>query len=248
MPRSNEPRSNEPRSGEPPSGGPGLRFPGCEDVLDRLDLYLDGLDGSDGAEEGLDGLPEDERTGVESHLSRCPSCARELGRARRVRDQLRALPREPFETPFETGLAESASVPVWQRASAPWLRWAVPAAVALGLGIALLVVLPWLRAGGPRGTGPSLAAQGSATGAPQEISPEQLARAELEARYALARLAQATRRARRELEQDVLARHVLVPVQQTLQRSLTVPPEVTPGDHQNPGRSPAPTTERPRSL
>lgn len=224
------PKSNKHRNGPhaEPSGSGGV--PSCDDVLDRLDLYLDTLDGTDGADEGLPGLADDERAAVEAHVTRCPACARELSRARWIRDGLRTLPEVPY----------APKAPVEPEAPArilpgPWLRWAVPVAAAAVLVVAVLVAHPE-RSGDPAPPTTATIEKTAPEDAAPEISPEELARAELEARYALARLAEATRRARREIREDVLARHVVAPVQRELLRSFQAVPEIDP---EAAGRKPA---------
>lgn len=203
----------------------------CDDVLDRLDLYLDTLDGTDGADEGLPALSAEERTAVEVHVTRCPACAQELSRARWVRDGLRALPEVPY-TPKAPAEREAPA----RILPGPWLRWAVPLAAAAVLVVAVLIAGPG-RAPEPAPEGPTTAAvEDRPQSAALDISPAELARAELEARYALARLAEATRRARREIREDVLARHVVAPVQRELLRSFHAPPEIDP---EAAGRKPA---------
>lgn len=227
MPKSNkheEPR-DEPRN-EPQTRAPGAAAPlSCDDVLDRLDLYLDTLDGTDGADEGLPGLADEERAAVETHVTRCPTCARELSRARWIRDGLRALPEVPYAPKAPAEKAAPARV-----LPGPWLRWAVPVAAAAALVVAVLLALP------ERSADPAPTTTTTVQDAETQISPEELARAELEARYALARLAEATRRARREIREDVLARHVVAPVQRELLRSFHAPPEIDP---EPAGRKPA---------
>jgi len=201
-----------PRSSEPPTPA---RL-SCDDALDRLELYLDGLDGSDGAEEGLAPLANDERTALEVHLSRCPSCARALSHARQVRDELRALPEPPL--PADAGRRDQRPSPQRRlHLPGPW-RWVVPVAAAAGVAIALgLALLPGL---GPSDTTPGDATPDASRAASQAVSPERLARAELEARYALARLAQVTQKARHEMRDEVLAEHVVAPMQESLMRSF----------------------------
>jgi len=200
-----------PRSNETPThiGLPGS--PGCDDVIDHLELYLDGLDGTDGSDEGLPGLTDAERATVEDHLTRCPACAQELGRAQRIRDGLRALPEVPFDLPL-----------AGRETRRPWTRWSVPLATAAVLLLALITGVVW-RTSQP------------ATSVP-EVSAEEMARAELEARYALARLAEVTRKTQEEITDEVLARHVVAPVQRRLMRSLGMPLD------------PEPSPEKPSSL
>jgi len=215
MPRFNEPHPSPPRAS-------------CDQALDRLELYLDGLDGTDGADEGLPALTGGERATLEDHLTRCPTCSRELARAQRIRDGLRALPAVPFELP-DPGRTEDLGTP-GRLLPGPWLRWAVPLAAAAMLVIAVLVALPRGPARGPMTVE-------TPTG-PETVSAEELARAELEARYALARLAEVTRKTEREIRDDVLARHVVAPVQRELLRSFGVAPDLDP----------KPTPEEPSSL
>jgi len=198
-------------------------------VIDHLELYLDGLDGTDGADEGLPSLSGDDKAVVEQHLTRCPSCAQELNRAQRIRDGLRALPDVPYELPGAEPTASEKLFPgTWAR---PAMRWAVPLAAAAVVAVAVWMALP-RNPGADPGTSP-----GTVTAA-HTVSDEELARAELEARYALARLAEATRRARREIREDVLARHVVAPVQRELLRSFSTPQ--IPEDAQQPPQPPQP--------
>lgn len=219
------PKSNEPTD-EPQDDTPGATMSlSCDDVLDRLDFYLDTLDGSDGSDEGLPGLDQVERAAVRSHLTHCPACAQDLSRARRIRDGLRALPEVP-DVSIDLPTAPPRLQP------GPWLRWGVPLAAATVLVVAVLLALPG-RFGDP--APPSTAAVESGEA---QVSPEELARAELEARYALARLAEATRRARREIREDILTRHVVAPVQRELLRSFQAPPELDPAmDPDSAGRN-----------
>jgi anti-sigma factor RsiW len=52
----------------------------CEWILERLDAFVD------------DDLGADERAAVAAHCAGCTDCAREMETARRIRDELRALP------------------------------------------------------------------------------------------------------------------------------------------------------------
>lgn len=217
MPRSNDP-PNEPLNEAQTKPGPG-----CDEVLDRLELYLDGLDGTDGSDEGLPGLTDDERAAVESHLTRCPACAQELGRAQRIRDGLRALPEVPFDLPLAGRKGRRPEIP-GKLLPGRWSRWSVPLAVAAVLVLAVVTGVLW-RTAQPPTTVP-------------EVSTEELARAELEARYALARLAEVTRKTQQEITDEVLARHVVAPVQRELFRSLGVPSRLDP----------KPSSQEPSSL
>lgn len=210
MPRSNDPPYPPPDEPSTDSSTEPHTLPGrgCEEVLDRLELYLDGLDGSDGSDEGLPGLTADERTLAEDHLTRCPACARELGRAQRIRDGLRALPEVPFDLPVAGEGKHRAETP-GKLLPGRWTRWSVPLAAAAVLVLAVVSAVVW-RSSQPATTVP-------------EVTAEELARAELEARYALARLAEVTRKTQDEITDEILARHVVAPVRRELFRTLGVP-------------------------
>jgi hypothetical protein len=166
-------------------------------VLDALEAYLDHLDGSDGTGEGLPAMAAEHLAAVSAHLEICPACARELALAGRIRAGLRALP--VAERGGTEGSTESSTE---ARRAAPWAAWAgvaVVAAAALGIAVAALVRTP--------------------APAPQ-YSAAAVARAETQARYAFARVAEISRRTGRELRDDVLTRRVAAPTAAAVVHSL----------------------------
>ena len=200
----------------------------CEDVREQLDAYLDALDGSDGAGEGLPSLPAGRREAIADHLGRCPSCARDLAVASRVRGELRALP-EP-ELPAEWTPPPRAGTPRPRRLELPgrpgWPRVPrLPAALlAAAAALALLLVLPLLRPAPGPAPGPA-------------FSAEEVARAERQARWAVARMARISARAGLELRDGALAPHLVAPVT----GPFTLNPKTTP----RPEEAGAPTSGRP---
>lgn len=151
----------------------------CDDILDRLEEHVDGE------------LTAAEAQRVERHLRRCSACAAELTLARRIRAELRALPGpEPA--------AERPATSAWTRRGGSWTgrhRWQLAAAAGLVL-VALAGVLSLDR---PPVEAPVQVARHEL---PYVVSDADLARAEQEARYALARVAEITRRARADLDQS----------------------------------------------
>lgn len=217
------PRSTDPDPTPTPPSGPAF---GCDETLERLELYLDTRDGSDGADEGLEPLAADEVQAVDRHLARCPGCAREMELATRLRGELRSLPEpalprslqrpfDPHRRPTRNHRGAAGPSPQLPPPRPSWSRWA-PYALATLLILAAVTVLPrWLGQGTPPAPEPA-------------TSPAQLARAELEARYALARVAEATRRANREIREDVLGRRLVQPVRDSLARTLMPEPPAQP--------------------
>jgi anti-sigma factor RsiW len=189
----------------------------CVDALERIEAYLDGE------------LEATEATALEHHSNACPACAEELAWARRVRQELRALP--PLECPpgvmdsvmaaaagpTATGTtgAEAAksvlSFPQRPRSAQRFAPWALRFAAAAAVVLAVLAGALLLRPTAPR---------------PQYTAAE-LAQAEKEARLAFAYLSTIQRRAGHKIQQDVLVKHVVGPPQQALSRIVELPQEAT---------------------
>lgn len=213
MPPSTEPTTN-----------PGQRPASCDAALDGLEAYLDSLDGSAGLEEGLPAEPPDRLASVAAHLERCPACARELALAMRIRRELRAFPepglprsRRPWP---ETGRpGPRPPKPAWRR---PGLL-AILGGFAAAAGVALVA---W--------TGLLTPATVSTPPQPDFPTAAEVARAEVEARYALARIAEVSDKTGLELRDDIFARRVVAPTTAALARSLNLR-----GDP-SPHRKPAP--------
>jgi anti-sigma factor RsiW len=193
----------------------------CAAVLPLLESYLD------------DELSPTESEGVREHLARCPACAAELRLAEAIQIGLRALPE--LDTPPEVlarvrALAaeetaeETAAVLPFER---PAPKLSHPgrfrfATLAAALVLALLGGLFLFQLRSPR-PAPQPSAATPAT-------PAEVARATAEARYALACIGRASRRAGLEIKDDVLPAHLVAPAVRGLSRSLgeTLNSESTP--------------------
>jgi len=105
----------------------------CGEALDRLDDLVDGT------------LPDEERLGVESHLSSCATCRDEVRRLRSILAEARALPRE--RTPGRDLWPEIAREIGSQKVVSPAFgrpaggrRW-MPALAAAAVAVAVLSVV-----------------------------------------------------------------------------------------------------------
>ncbi len=178
--------------------------PRCEEALDWIEPYLDG------------DLPEEEAARLRGHLAGCPACAAELELAIRIQSELRSLPQLdcPPEV-LERGRREGRGVVVPfesrrrnvrdRRAIGPRLA-AAAAVLALAVGGGAL----FLQVQRP----------------PDPPSPEQIAQATAEAKLALSYLGKATRRASVNLQEEVLAKRLVVPATRGVSRSLGEIPDL----------------------
>ncbi|MFP3941176.1 MAG: zf-HC2 domain-containing protein [Thermoanaerobaculia bacterium] len=208
----------------PEGAGGGL---GCEAVRDRLDAWLDGE---------LE-VPEDRA--VQAHLDDCAGCREELARARRLREALGdelpmlACPPEVTEGVL-AAVAREESRPAgpWDRLGELAGRLAGPGALRPALAAAalllLLVAAPLLyRAVVEPGAGdsdrdgaPAVTADGPEAPGPvtePEYTPEEVARAEEEARLVLAYVAAVGRDAGDTVQEEVFAQGLARPARRLLQ-------------------------------
>ncbi|HVT61173.1 MAG TPA: zf-HC2 domain-containing protein [Thermoanaerobaculia bacterium] len=197
----------------------------CAGALALLEPHLDGE------------LSPAEQARLATHLGSCPACAEELRLAGDVRHGLRALPEldcppEVLARAFAAAVRESAmpgAPPAarqaegrqrFRRLGRRWRSrleglsrhlpsWRLPhltpaariAAVCAALLVAILIVR-WPHR------------------EPPAPSPEEMARATREARFALAYVDQVSRRAALRLRDQVLERHLVLPAARDLSRSL----------------------------
>jgi anti-sigma factor RsiW len=162
---------------------------------------------------------------MQRHLASCGSCRDELAAARSIQEELHALPKLSCpDVVVETVLRQvAASQPesAWSRLRSELLQalggslWR-PAAAAAGVAaVALLIALLGHQ---PRHNG---------------YTPQELARAEVEARYAFAIVAQVTTRASDmalarvlgDVVRDVMGNQVIVPITDAVQKPFSKPPE-----------------------
>jgi len=186
----------------------------CPQTLERLETFVDG------------DLAAAEQALVASHLALCPGCSAEHRLALAVRGELHSLPELDMPAAAVASVLEKTSSPSWlDRAGkailTPWLRpqWA-GAAVAAAL-VALVGAALLLR---PDATTPS-----------PESDPT-VARAVLEARYALALVGSVNHRAGLELRDEVLRKRLVEPttrgLTQSFERALGSVPNTPEADDQ----------------
>ncbi len=164
--------------------------PFCEEALGLLEPFIDG------------DLSPSESTRLREHLERCPACAAELELAARIQRELRSLPQldcppEVLEKVERAGRSEVVPFPRRDRA---------------GLRIAAIAALLALAVGGG-----ALFLRFEERDRP---SPQEIAQATAEARYALAYIGKVTRRTRMNLREDVLEKRLVEPASRSVSRTL----------------------------
>jgi anti-sigma factor (TIGR02949 family) len=173
----------------------------CADVLDDLEAFLDG------------DLEPAEAARIQEHLEGCPTCAAELALAERIQRELRSLPLldcppEVLERVQQAGgkvlpfAPPAGPAPSARRSSLRPRLIAAAALVVLTLGGGL-VFLRFQEQG-------------------QQPSAAEIARAEREARFALAYFGKVSRRASLDLREEVIEKRLLAPVTRNVARSLTL--------------------------
>lgn len=178
----------------------------CEEALELLEPYLDG------------DLSPAQTSQLGEHLERCRACTAELELAGRIQRELRSMPQLdcPPEVLERSRLARRGEVvPFRPRDRSLGVRIAaIAAALLLAVG-AGAVFLRFDRRSQP--------------------SPQQIAQATAEARYALAYIGKVTRRTRLSLQYDVLQKRLVEPASRSVSRSLgeiprsAVPPAASAG-------------------
>jgi anti-sigma factor RsiW len=169
----------------------------CEESLDVLEPYVDG------------DLPAEEAFRLQEHLAGCPACAAELVLAEKVQRELRALPLPDcppgvLEKVRQAGKGEVVRFPREPRRER-----------TLGRRIAAVAAALILSVGG-----------GALFFHVEQVQRErqQIAQAELEARYALAYIGKLSRRTGLDIRDQILQKHVVAPTTRGLTRSLGVSP------------------------
>lgn len=166
----------------------------CDEAQDALESFVDG------------DLPAAAAARLRRHLERCPSCAAELALAERIQRELRQLPQfdcppEILERVRQAGGGEV--VPFPRRSVLPLRLAAAAALVVLTLGGGFL----FLRFQEQN----------------RKPSAAEVARAEQEARFALAYLGKVSRQASLDLRDEVIERRLVRPATQSVVHSLTLP-------------------------
>ena len=168
----------------------------CTDIQHDLEAYLDGA------------LPTVRVHQVEAHLAGCPSCLAQIHLAKEIQNELRALPEldappAVIESIFaQTVRAQrpkrslSALLDLWPRPV-----WAALAAASLVLVFALAVLT-------------------QSTTAPDQPDEAAIAQATAEARFALAQVGLATRKAGFAVRDKALREPIVAPTREGLSRAL----------------------------
>jgi anti-sigma factor (TIGR02949 family) len=166
----------------------------CEAALDLLEPYLDGE------------LTGEEEARLRGHLAACTACAAELALARRVQRELRALPQPDVPPELMARVLQAGRGEVVpfrpRRPRTSRLRIAAAAAVALlAVGGGSLFV----HSQAPR----------------DRPSPEEIAEATREARFALAVVGRASRKAGLDVRDEVLEKRLVMPATRDVSQSLS---------------------------
>jgi anti-sigma factor RsiW len=138
---------------------------------------------------------------IANHAAACPRCAAQVALAERIRAQLHGLPRLDAPPGVIAGIKAEAGADRRERAAGP--RWRRPLWAALAAAVLLVAVAVSLLTPDPR-----------------TPSDAELARAADEARYALARVTQLTRKATRDAGRELTPLRLAAPAIDTLARSL----------------------------
>jgi hypothetical protein len=194
------------------------RDPGCEQVRDWIDPYLDALEEPAGpAERDPDaGLEPARREALEAHAADCPDCRSELALARRLRRELRpglpllSCPPEVSDAVLRIAAAEASAAEAhgqwtrrtrrtrWTERLAGWLgggvlRPALAAAALVLLALAGPLLYRAVIEPGPSAPGAVADGTGSPDGA---LDPDAEPSAEYSAEFSAAEIAEAEEQAR----------------------------------------------------
>ena len=169
----------------------------CSWVQERIEAHLDGE------------LPDGEANGLETHLRECAGCAAELELAEQVRGGLRMMPLLKCPDPVVEEVYERVRGELRatrRRRLREWMdSWRAPLwrPVAAALVVVLMI-------------GGAVTYQDREP----EVSPAELARAELQVKWTLAYLSQMGRRTGGRVRDDVLWERVVEPIQKSVNRVM----------------------------
>jgi len=170
----------------------------CFWAQERIEAHLDGE------------LPDGEMNGLETHLRECASCAGELQMAERVRGSLRMLPLQSCPDPVVESVYERVRDELRttrRQRLREWLdSWRAPL-WRPAFGAALVVIL-------------TIGGTVTYLDRDPEVSPAELARAELQVKWTLAYLSQMGRRTGDRVRDDVLRDRVVEPIQNSVNRVM----------------------------
>ncbi|HTQ79313.1 MAG TPA: anti-sigma factor [Thermoanaerobaculia bacterium] len=168
----------------------------CTAIQALLEPYVDGE------------LSPEESLKVREHTAHCPACAAELRLCTDILEELRGLPELDAPPAVLARVRQEAQAVVPFPITTRERKWRRPLALAAMLALALLGSLLVENLRGVRGQNEP------------HPTPEQVAQATEQARYALAYVARVSRRAGLELKDEVLPQYLVAPAARTLSRSL----------------------------
>lgn len=173
----------------------------CADIQHDLEAYLDG---------GLSTIRVHE---IEAHISKCQACLTQMHLAREIQNELHALPefdapapviQSIYDQTVRAGEPGTSLTDLFGRWSRPVWATLAAASLALVLGLTLL---------------------NHGTTAPDQPDQATIAQATTEARFALAQVGFATRKAGLAVRDRALRDQIVLPTQRSLAESLGRDPE-----------------------
>ena len=172
----------------------------CAWTRDKIDLYLDG------------DVTGDDTVRLQSHLERCVRCSGEMALARRVLGELRNLPAERCPDGIADDMIEAArgaGEEGWRlvgRRSGGWRTIFMRPAMVMGLVIAVVVggvaFERWHRSR-------------------NQVTPEEVARAEAALKWTFAYVNDVSRRATFAVADEVIGTHVVGPVRSGVRHMMS---------------------------
>ncbi len=179
----------------------------CGWIGERLEAYLDGE------------LTPEETSLIDTHLNDCRDCAQDLEMAQRVARSLHSLP--AMTCPDEVVDAVRRKT---QPASSTWLQrwldsWRRPAFVG-AMAVALVAVITLV---------------GLQWNSPATVSAEEIAEAEIDTKWAIAKIREVGQKATQTIRNDVLERRVVKPIRRSVLNSIRIQTGQSFGEENNAG-------------
>lgn len=170
--------------------------PTCDSIQNDLEAYLDG------------GVPTERVQQIEAHLRDCPHCMAQIHLANEIRNELRALPELDVPAPVIQSIYDQTVRSARPRFSLAALlgRWPRPVWATLAVACLALVV--------------GLAVLNRSPTVPEQPDEVAIAQATAEARYALAQIGFATRKAGVAVRDRALRDHLINPTQESISHAL----------------------------
>ncbi len=164
----------------------------CDWVQERLEPYLDTE------------LPDNERSSLEVHLQICAACSAELETARKVQETLRTLPAQAAPEQITEAVYAHARADLRTRRRV-WLQgWTTGWRPVLGVAVAAILLI--FTTIGLQDQEPT-----------DTATPAEIARAERQAKWAIAYLSQVGHRTGLTVRDEVIGYRVVRPLRRSIQ-------------------------------